>query len=110
MSARAAARLETLGFTRVHRYTAGKADWAAADLPMEGERAKLPNPGRLARRDVPRARIDDQIAHIRDRARAEDWDCAVVVNDEAVVFGFLDRQALLSDPGVIAEQLMDPGP
>lgn len=36
MSARAAWRLEQLGFERVFRYTPGKADWAAAGLPMEG--------------------------------------------------------------------------
>ena len=36
MSARAAPRLATLGFTDVYRYQAGKADWFAAGLLREG--------------------------------------------------------------------------
>jgi hypothetical protein len=110
MSARAVARLETLGFRQVYRYTAGKADWLAADLPAEGERTKLTNPGMLARRDVARAEITEKIAEIRDRAKSAGWDCAVAVNEESVVLGFLDSTALLSDPAAIAEQVMDPGP
>src|ERR1700752_1534835 len=90
MSARAVARHETLGFRQANRYTAGKADWLAADLPAEGERANLTNPGMLARRDVARAERTEKIAEIRDRANSDGWDCAVVVNEESVVLGFLD--------------------
>jgi hypothetical protein len=36
MSPRAAWRLEASGFSPVYDYTAGKADWLAADLPFEG--------------------------------------------------------------------------
>jgi len=101
------------GFSQVYRYTAGMADWLAADLPAEGERAKLPNPGSLARRDVPRARTTEKISEIANRARSADWSCAVVVNDESVVFGFIDSNALFADPAAIAEiaeRAMDPGP
>ena len=104
------ARLESFGFTQVYRYTAGKADWLAADLPVEGERAKLPNPGSLARRDVPRARTTEKISEIANRARSADWSCAVVVNDESVVFGFIDSNALFADHAAIAERAMDPAP
>jgi rhodanese-related sulfurtransferase len=37
MSPRAAAQLETLGFTKVFDYEAGKADWFAAGLPREDD-------------------------------------------------------------------------
>src|SRR5438128_1173912 len=37
MSPRAAARLASLGFTKVYDYVAGKADWGSAGLPLEGE-------------------------------------------------------------------------
>ncbi len=36
MSPRAASRLESLGFREAYDYAAGKADWFAAGLPMEG--------------------------------------------------------------------------
>ena len=42
MSARAAWRLETLGFTQVYRYTAGKMDWFANALPIEGKKKDAP--------------------------------------------------------------------
>jgi rhodanese-related sulfurtransferase len=38
MSPRAAWRLESIGFTEVHDYVAGKADWGSAGLPLEGTR------------------------------------------------------------------------
>ena len=53
MSARAAWRLESLGFTHVYRYTAGKMDWRASGLPIEGQFADEPCAKDIARRDVP---------------------------------------------------------
>jgi hypothetical protein len=35
----AAWRLESLGFAQVYRYTPGKADWLANELPVEGQQA-----------------------------------------------------------------------
>ncbi len=40
MSPRAAWRLESLGFTRVYDYVAGKVDWFAAGFPREGRLAQ----------------------------------------------------------------------
>src|SRR5262245_49885679 len=42
LSARAAWRLESMGYQEVYRYTAGKADWLAAGLPTEGAEANKP--------------------------------------------------------------------
>ena len=39
MSPRAAWRLESLGFSKVYDYVEGKADWAVAGLPREGDKA-----------------------------------------------------------------------
>ena len=36
MSPRAAWRLESIGFTRVYDYVAGKADWGSFGLPLQG--------------------------------------------------------------------------
>src|SRR6266567_8778669 len=40
LSARAAWRLESMGFQEVYRYTAGKADWLAAGWETEGAQAR----------------------------------------------------------------------
>ena len=51
MSPRAAARLESLGFTKVYDYEAGKSDWLAAALPSEGRLAGEPSAGDVVRGD-----------------------------------------------------------
>ncbi|MEE9248155.1 MAG: rhodanese-like domain-containing protein, partial [Dehalococcoidia bacterium] len=65
MSPRAAARLETLGFTKVYDYVAGKSDWLAAALPSKGTLANLPRAGDAVRGD-------DVVCHLGMRVR----DCA----------------------------------
>ncbi|HEX5506700.1 MAG TPA: CBS domain-containing protein [Thermomicrobiales bacterium] len=110
MSARAAWRLESLGFTRVYRYVAGKRDWAAAGLPREGERAREPAAGDAARPEVPTCRLADRVGAIRERVRAAGWDRCVVVADRGVVLGLLRGEALAADPGRSAEDAMEPGP
>src|SRR5678815_54765 len=42
LSARAAWRMESMGFQEVYRYTPGKADWLAAGFETEGAQAKKP--------------------------------------------------------------------
>ncbi|TMF76218.1 MAG: hypothetical protein E6I15_07230, partial [Chloroflexi bacterium] len=87
MAPRAAARLELLGFTKVYHYHAGKLDWMAAGLPTEGENAKRPRAGTVARKDVPVCALTDRVGQVRDRARAVGWDAAVAVDDDNVVLG-----------------------
>ena len=45
LSARAASRLESLGFTHVYRYTPGKDGWLAMGLPTDGPEAATPRAG-----------------------------------------------------------------
>ena len=111
MSARAAWRLETLGFDKVYRYVAGKVDWAAAGLKVEGELAGVPRVGEIARRDVPRCGLGDRVGDIRARLDGSQWDVCVVVNQQNVVLGMLRRKALESaEADAPAEDVMDPGP
>src|SRR4051794_26546233 len=42
ISARAAWRLESMGYQEVYRYTAGKSDWSASGFPLEGSEAHKP--------------------------------------------------------------------
>jgi Mg/Co/Ni transporter MgtE len=110
MSARAASRLETLGFRQVYRYQPGKADWFAAGLPREGKEAPTPRAADVARRDVPTCRIDERVGTVRDRVREGGWDVCVVVDEQRVVLGLVRAEALGVDPGTAVEEVMQPGP
>lgn len=109
MSARAAWRLESLGFTQVFHYTAGKADWFAAGLPREGTLADSAWSGDMAQ-PIATCHLSDRVGAVRDRLRAEErWEC-VVVNEQNVVLGRLRRQVLESNSEATAEQVMESGP
>ncbi len=81
MSPRAAWRLESLGFTKVFDYMAGKADWSASGLPVEGELADYPRAGTVARTDVSTCSLSDRLGDVRDRTLDADQNVCIVVND-----------------------------
>jgi predicted transcriptional regulator len=110
MAPRAAARLETLGFDKVHEYRAGKLDWLAAGLPTEGENNNCPRAGDASRKDVVICGLKDRVGDVRDRANAAGWDLAVVVDEDRVVLGLLWSKQLEMDANLTAEQAMKPGP
>jgi rhodanese-related sulfurtransferase len=106
LSPRAAWRLEHLGFTRVHDYVAGKMDWAAAGLPVEGRAASEPRIGAVAHRDVPRCATTDAVADVGQRLG--DWELAVVVDEQEVVVGIVRADDATGDQTV--GQVMSEGP
>lgn len=110
MSARAAARLELLGFAEVYRYTPGKAGWGAAGLPLERASDAPPQAGDLARRDVPTCSLDDDLARVRERVRAAGWDLCVVLDPTGVVVGRLGHGAIEADDLGTVERTMREGP
>jgi predicted transcriptional regulator len=110
MAPRAAARLETLGFSEVYEYMGGKLDWMAAGLPTEGENSLHPRAGDAARKDVPVCALTDRLADVRDRVKAAGWDAAMVVDEHRVVLGLLRSKELAKDPDLRIEQAMRPGP
>jgi Mg/Co/Ni transporter MgtE len=110
MSPRAAWRLESLGFTRVYDYVAGKLDWLAAGLATEGSNAQQPRAGDVARSDVPTCGLQERLGAVAQRVRAAGWDACVVVNPERVVLGLLRAKELEADPELRIEQAMRPGP
>jgi predicted transcriptional regulator len=110
MSARAAWRLETLGFDRVYRYVAGKVDWFSAGLPHEGRLAAVPRAADLVRTEVVTCRLDDRVGEVHERVHTTEIDRAVVVNDQKIVLGMLDQLALAAAPETRAEDVMDAGP
>ncbi len=89
LSARAAWRLASLGFTQVYRYTAGKADWLANGLPVEGAEAHATRAADLADMDVPTCKRLEKVAEVKERVRKEGWSTCVVMNDQMAVLGLL---------------------
>ena len=112
MSSRAAWRLETLGFRRVYRYEAGKADWSANGLPVEGTETSIPTAGAAVRGGAPTCRLDDSVAGAAGSARATGWDVCIVTTDDGIVLGRLrgDVLAAASPDGTKAEDVMESGP
>lgn len=110
MSARAAARLLSLGFTRVFRYTSGKVDWLANGLPVEGADAHIPRAGDIARRDVPTCGLTERVGEVKERIQKAAWDVCVVVHEDRVVLGLLRPETLKVDSQETVEQTMESGP
>src|SRR5215207_4516270 len=110
MSARAASRLESLGFSRVYRYTPGKDGWLAMGLPTEGPDAATPRAGEVADRDAPTCAVHDRLGDVRDRLRAAGETSCIVVDDQRVILGRVRGEALDADPEQIVEAVMEAGP
>ena len=110
MSPRAAWRLEALGLTEVYDYVAGKADWAASGLPLEGRIAQQPTAGRAADPSVPTCTLDDDLREVRSRVRATDWRQCIVINEQRIVLGRLGRAAIENEDKTSVEAAMSEGP
>ena len=110
MSARAAWRLETLGFQQVYRYQPGKDDWLAARLPMEGVEAGVRRAADIARRDVPTCGLRDRVGDVVEDVRRGGWPLVVVLNEQRVVLGRLRPRDLEAHSDAIAEEIMVEGP
>src|SRR6266851_4167036 len=110
MSARAASRLATFGFTDVYRYQAGKADWFAAGLPREGRDAHVPRVADVAERNVKTCRSDERVGDVRDRVDRNGGEPLVVVDADRVVLGLVNSDALAGDPATPVEEVMDSAP
>jgi rhodanese-related sulfurtransferase len=110
LSARAASRLEGMGFLEVFRYSGGQADWLAAGWETEGRDSRKQRIGRLVETDVPTCSIRERLEDVR-RRRLPGEDICVVVNDKGIVLGSIqgdtwweqDHQARVVD-------VMQPGP
>jgi CBS domain-containing protein len=94
----------------VYEYSAGKSDWMAAGLPIEGEAASRPTAATVARRDVPTCRLDESLRDVRARVQAAGWDACVVINEARIVMGLLRAAELGRDDDVAIEAAMRPGP
>jgi CBS domain-containing protein len=110
MSPRAALRLDSLGFTRVYDYIAGKIDWLAFGLPTDGQNAKRPRAKDVLRADLPTCRLDEPLGDVRKRVENAGWDTCAVVTEANVLLGLLRGKAWEADPVQPVEQVMSEGP
>jgi CBS domain-containing protein len=99
-----------MGFPRVYDYVPGKKDWGSYGLPREGTNVPSRTAGEVAHRDVPTCTLDERLADVRERVRADGWDTCVVVNEQRVVLGRLGRKAVAAEDESSIEQTMSPGP
>jgi Mg/Co/Ni transporter MgtE len=107
MSPRAASRLEAIGFEQVYDYVAGKADWGASGLPLEGRPGF--RAGELARADTPTCTLAERLQDVCTRVREGGWNTCLVVDERRVVLGRLGRKALARTDAVV-EEAMSAGP
>src|SRR5215208_2978174 len=110
MSDRAAWRLESLGFTRVYRYSPGKDGWLTMGLPREGPDAATPRAGDVTDRDTSTCAVHDRLGDVRDRLRAAGATRCIVVNDQRVVLGRVRGESLDGDAEQTVEAVMEAGP
>jgi CBS domain-containing protein len=109
MSPRAAWRLESLGFARVFDYVAGKSDWSARGLPIEGEFAQVPKAIDAAE-EVPTCRPEESLEVVRARLEQAGERGCIVVNSENVVLGRLRSRTFQSDGQRRVQDAMEEGP
>jgi rhodanese-related sulfurtransferase len=109
LSARAAWRLESMGFQEVYRYTPGKADWLAAGLETEGTQAKKMRLRQMLHKDVPTCSLRERLEDVKSRRRPNQ-DLCVVVNDRNIVLGVIQGETWDANPQSRVGDVMQPGP
>jgi hypothetical protein len=108
MSARAAWRLEQLGFQDVHDYVAGRRDWQEAGLPMEGTDVRAPTVADATTLDPPTCGPDDTVGTAR--ALLGESTQVVVVNPSGVILGVMRKESWESPDNVAVGEVMRLGP
>jgi CBS domain-containing protein len=110
MHARAACRLETLGFTPVYRYSPGKADWRAMGWSTQGRHAHTIRAIHAVTRDVPTCSLDEPVSVAAERANHAGVSTCIVFDPTGIVLGRLHGRALTADDHRPAEAVMENGP
>jgi CBS domain-containing protein len=110
LSARAAWRLETLGFANVFDYMPGKIDWLAYGLPVEGEQKTSLMVIARMKRDFPRCGLGDPVGEAKRRAEQLGFGICPVVNETGIVFGLIREDTWKGDPAVPVGKIMEFAP
>src|SRR5436309_7140619 len=108
LSARAAWRLESMGFQEVYRYTLGKEDWIAAGFETEGPESSKPRLKQYIKENVQTCLLRDRMQEVQNRRGSH--DICVVLNDRKIVMGIIQGDAWNANPLSRASEAMDPAP
>jgi Mg/Co/Ni transporter MgtE len=96
---------------RVYDYAAGKVDWLAHGLPVEGTGADGRTAGTLARQDVATCSIEDAASEALRRIDTSPYGFALVLSPGGVLLGRVRRSALKgAQERDRIEALLEPGP
>ena len=109
LSARAAWRLESMGFQEVYRYTPGKADWLAAGWETEGAEAKKTRIRQMIHKDALTCALRERLEDVKSRRRPNQ-DLCVVVNDRNIVLGVIQGETWDANPQARVADVMQTGP
>ena len=95
----------------VYDYAAGKVDWMAHGLPIEGTAATAPTAGSLARDDVVTCRLEDRADEVASRIDASPCGFALALSTGRVVLGRVHRSRVRGgDSAARVEDVLEPGP
>ena len=108
MSPRAACRLATLGY-EVYDYAAGKVDWMAHGLPVEGTDAGHTTALTLIRDDVATCALGDPVDDVARRIDASPYGFALALSAGRVLLGRI-RRSRLTGAEASVEARLEPGP
>src|SRR5256885_13827596 len=97
LSARAAWRLESMGFQEVYRYTPGKADWLSAGWETEGTEAKKVRIRQMIHKDVPTCSLRERLEDVKRRRRPNE-DFCVGLSDRNIVLGVIQGETWDANP------------
>ncbi len=111
MSPRAAWQLEALGFKDVYDFVAGKAEWIAHGLPMEGNGPHYPLAGLVARRAVVHeCRLGSNVGESRRAVEETGQSYCVVLNDDDILLGRMRKRHLAAGDEKVVDEVMEIGP
>ena len=110
MSPRAAWRLETLGFERVHDFVGGKLEWLAAGLPTEGTGPHHAVAGEVVMPATFVCGLGTLSGVVRSKLQAGSDSMCAVTNEHGIVLGRVRWRDLPEADDVPVEDFMQPGP
>ena len=110
MSPRAAARLETLGFTKVFDYVGGKRDLLTAALPKAGRSAAAPIAGDALRSGDIICHLGDRLGDVVERVPVVWGHSCIVVGGHHFVVGIIPNKSLEGNPKAPVEDIMQLSP
>jgi hypothetical protein len=94
----------------VFDYVPGKMDWVAFGLPVEkGQNGPSMVIERLERQ-VPTCQLNDSVGEAKRRAEKLGLQICIVVNEQRVVLGLIEKDDWEIDGDISVETAMDPGP